>query len=237
MDRGDPVVFTGLVELLGRVRGLRPGGRGLWTLSLQTPGGFSEELRLGDSVCVSGACLTVTARDGGGFDVQMMEETHRRTTLGALRPGDEVNLERALPLGGRLDGHLVQGHVDGVGVLVRAEEGESTRTLRFSLPPDLAPFLVPKGSVAVDGVSLTVIEATRDAFSVGLIPTTLGHTTLQSLHPGDRVNLETDLVGRYLHRFWEMRDLPVGPSAGGVPSGLDWDKLREYGWDRGGFGS
>ena len=230
-------MFTGLVEATGRVRNLRPEARGLWSLALETEAAFCESLKAGDSVCVSGACLTVVGMGKGIFQAQMMAETHRRTTLGTLRPGDRVNLERALALGGRLDGHLVQGHVDGVGVLVRAEEGESTRTLRFSLLPDLAPFLVPKGSVAVDGVSLTVIEATRDAFSVGLIPTTLGHTTLQSLHPGDRVNLETDLVGRYLHRFWEMRDLPVGPSVGGVPSGLDWDKLREYGWDRGGFGS
>lgn len=227
-------MFTGLVEATGRVRNLRPEARGLWSLALETETAFCESLKAGDSVCVSGACLTVVGTGKGIFQAQMMAETHRRTTLGTLRPGDRVNLERALALGGRLDGHLVQGHVEGVGTLERGEDEGPTRLLTFSLPPELVPFLVSKGSVAVDGVSLTVIEAGRERFSVGLIPTTLQGTTLQGLKRGDRVNLETDLVGRYLYRFWECRNLEPATSGKREPSGLNWDKLQQYGWDQGG---
>lgn len=184
---------------------------------------IAKEILRGESVAVAGACLTVVAAGRDFFDAQMMLETMRATRLGALKPGDFVNLERALRIGDRLDGHMVSGHVDGVGVVSSVEDFGETRTLWVSVTGNISWGIAGKGSVAVDGVSLTVINSTKEAFSVGLIPTTLGDTTIASLVSGDLVNVEIDIVARYIARLAEC-GAPAGKSA------ITWGKLQEYGW-------
>ncbi len=192
-------MFTGLVEVLGAVRDLVSDGVGR-RLTVAAPE-IAAQLTLGESVAVNGSCLTVVAHDAETCCFQLSPETLQRTNLGALRLGDRVNLERSLRLSDRLGGHLVQGHVDGVGqVAERRTEGEWV-TMWFSCPPDLAAQMVSKGSVTVDGVSLTMVDVGADRFSVALIPHTLAHTTLGFKQPGDAVNLETDLIGKYVGRY------------------------------------
>ena len=184
-------MFTGLIETIGTIR--RFSRKGTY-YSLTVESGISCELFIGQSVCVSGACLTVTRNDSSTFDVEMMQETFMRTWFGkGIRPGTLVNLERAMKLTDRLDGHLVLGHVDGVATL-REIVGTETREAVF-VPenPELLRGIVSKGSVAIDGVSLTVIDAGNRSFSVGLIPSTLEATTLGGLKAGSVINLETDI--------------------------------------------
>lgn len=206
-------MFTGIIEETGRVAGLRRGRESL-VLSVRA-GRVLEGTRVGDSVAVNGACLTVRTLEGDRFTADVMHETVRATTLGDLRPGDPVNLERALRLGDRLGGHLVTGHVDGVGRVRRREERENAFVLEIAAPPEVVPYLVPKGSVAVDGVSLTVAGCGRDAFEVAVIPHTAALTTLGRRRPGDRVNLEADLIGKYVARLWEASGRP-GPGEDGA---------------------
>lgn len=204
-------MFSGIIEETGRVAGLRRGRESLvLTVSARR---VLEGTRAGDSIAVNGVCLTVTALDGDRFTADVMHETLRATTLGDLQPGDPVNLERALRLGDRLGGHLVTGHVDGVGRVLRRREGDNAFTLEIAVPEGFGPHLVPKGSVAVDGVSLTVARCGRDRFEVSIIPHTAAVTTLGRRRPGDRVNLEGDLIGKYVARLWETSGRP-GPGAG-----------------------
>ncbi len=194
-------MFTGLVESLGTVREVVFDGPGC-RLAVATE--TAAELTVGESVAVNGACLTVVVCDDQTCRFQLGPETLQRTNLGELRPGDRVNLERALRLSDRLGGHLVQGHIDGVGrVAERIEEGEWV-TVWFTCPPELAAQMVPKGSVAVDGVSLTLVEVGDDRFSVALIPHTLAQTTLGFKGPGDAVNLETDLLAKYVWKCLQL---------------------------------
>ncbi len=213
-------MFTGLVSDRGVVERVSPrqGGARLTLRPLALP---VEELALGESICCSGACLTLTERGQGLCSFDAVPETLARTTLGGWRPGTEVNLERALRLCDRLGGHLVAGHVDAVGeVLARVAEGQGAR-LTLSLPEAIAPLVAEKGSVAIDGVSLTVARAARDRFEVALIPETLARTTLGSAAPGTRVNLEADVVARHVLRLAEL-----GIAAGG----LDEGKLAAWGY-------
>jgi riboflavin synthase alpha subunit len=202
-------MFTGIVETLGHVRATESGPRGGRRLDLEVPDEASWRLAAGESVAVSGVCLTVVAVQTGRLAFDLAEETLRVTTLGGLAPGDPVNLERPLRLEDRLGGHLVLGHVDGVGrVSAVRPEGEGVR-LDVSVPPRLRPLLIPKGSVAVDGVSLTVALLDGDAFAVALIPHTLAATTLGRRRRGDAVNLEMDVIGKYVRGFvqqWEQWD-------------------------------
>lgn len=192
-------MFTGLVESLGTVREVVFDGAGC-RLAVRTAE-IAAELTVGESVAVNGACLTVVAGNGETCSFQLGPETLQRTNLGESRQGDRVNLERALRLSDRLGGHLVQGHIDGVGrVAERIEQGEWV-TVWFTCPPNLAAQMVSKGSVAVDGVSLTLVDVGDDRFSVALIPHTLAHTTLGFRGPGAAVNLETDIVGKYVRKF------------------------------------
>ncbi|MBQ9403592.1 MAG: riboflavin synthase [Synergistaceae bacterium] len=192
-------MFTGLIESIGVVRKFHQTGE-FYSLTIES--NFSGELQIGQSVSVSGACLTVTRNDSRSFDVEMMNETFRRTWFCKnLRTGTRVNLERAMRLTDRLDGHLVLGHVDGVAVL-REIRGTDTKEAVF-VPDDrdLLRGIVNKGSVCIDGVSLTVINATDKNFSVGLIPATLAATSLGDLKAGVLVNLETDILGKYVARL------------------------------------
>jgi riboflavin synthase len=205
-------VFTGIVEAVGQVESVEPAGD-LLRLVVDAPE-LAREARVGDSVAVRGACLTVTRAEGGRLHFEAVRETLVRTALGELRAGAKVNLERALRAGGRLDGHLVQGHVDGVGrVRELRREGEDVR-LFVACPPEVAEHLVGKGSIAIDGVSLTVVSVRGDGFDVALIPHTLAATTLGALRPGDRVNLEVDVLAKYVRRSVERilgRDGTQGP--------------------------
>jgi riboflavin synthase len=196
-------MFTGLVADMGVVERIAPQQGGA-RLTLRPRALVVDALALGESVACSGVCLTVVERGGGLVSFDAVPETLSRTTLGGWRPGAAVNLERALALTDRLGGHLVQGHVDAVGeVLARAPEGQGAR-LRLSLPAPIAPLVAEKGSIAVDGVSLTVAAVTRDTFEVALIPETLARTTLGAAQPGTKVNLEADVVARHVARLREF---------------------------------
>ena len=193
-------MFTGIVETLGRVGRLETAGDGR-RLRVAVPDDPGWRLGLGESVAVSGVCLTVVDAPAGELAFDLAEETLRVTTLGGLGVGDPVNLERPLRFDGRLGGHLVLGHVDGVGrVAAVRPEGEGAR-VDVEVPAGLRPLLIPKGSVTVDGVSLTVAALEADAFAVALIPHTLTVTTLGRRRPGDPVNLEMDVIGKYVRGF------------------------------------
>jgi riboflavin synthase len=196
-------MFTGIVEELGTVEAIEQQSDAARltvraTLAL-------EGTDLGDSIAVNGCCLTVAERTDATWTADVMAETLARTGLGSLSAGDRVNLERAASVGSRLGGHLVQGHVDAVGHVVRREPGEHWEVVTISMPRELAPYLVDKGSITVDGVSLTVVEAGHDGFTVSLIPETLRRTTLGFRAPGDTVNLEVDVIGKYVARQLELR--------------------------------
>lgn len=212
-------MFTGLVEAVGVVRAFRRAGE-VSLLSIECPA-LASELVLGQSVAVSGACLSVVALHGDVFDVEMMPETAERTWFTELRPGTAVNLERAMALGDRLDGHLVLGHVDGTAVLRRLSGTGRTRVACFGTEPRLLRGIVPKGSVAIDGVSLTVIGVSASDFSVGLIPTTLASCTLGRMAVGTVVNLETDILGKYVERL-------LGSQGSGMR--LSMEELRGLGY-------
>lgn len=200
-------MFTGLVSDMGVVERITP-VRGGARLVLRPKSLSVDSLSLGESVACSGVCLTVVERGGSLVSFDAVPETLSRTTIGGWSPGSPVNLERALALSDRLGGHLVQGHVDAVGeVLSRKAEGQGAR-LRISLPAPIAALVAEKGSIAVDGVSLTVASAARDAFEVALIPETLARTTLGTAQPGTRVNLEADVVARHVARLREMAGAP-----------------------------
>lgn len=204
-------MFTGIITGQGRVENVADvPGQDAAVLRISAPG-HATDLGIGGSIAVNGVCLTATAIDGDLVDLDVMGESLRLTTTGALRPGDPVNLERCVVAGGRLDGHVVQGHVDGTGtVLERADEGNWVR-LRFGLPRELARYVARKGSIAVDGVSLTV-TAVSDAgeaeqyFEVGVIPTTLRETVLGARTPGAAVNLEVDVMAKYAERLAAFAD-------------------------------
>jgi riboflavin synthase len=196
-------LFTGIVEELGTVERIDQQTDAVRLTVRATA--VLEDAALGDSIAVNGCCLTVAERTGETWTADVMAETLAKTGLGALVAGDRVNLERAVTAGTRLGGHLVQGHVDAVGHVVRREPGEHWDVVTVAMPGELAPYLVDKGSITVDGVSLTVVEAGDESFTVSLIPETLRRTTLGFREPGDAVNLEVDVIGKYVARQLEAR--------------------------------
>ena len=202
-------MFTGIVEELGEVvRRVDTGGDSA-LVAVRGPV-VTSDARPGDSIAVDGVCLTVVDVEGDVFTADVMGETLRRSALGVLRPGAPVNLERAATLGSRLGGHLVQGHVDAVGEILGREPAEQWETVRFALPAGIARYVVHKGSITVDGVSLTVAALAADAFTVGLIPTTLKATTLGRKGIGDPVNLEVDVLAKYVERLLGDRSEALG---------------------------
>ena len=190
-------MFTGIVEEIGKVRAARPGQL---TVAAQK---VLEDTKLGDSIAVNGVCLTVTEVSPDSFSVDVMPETLRRTSLGALRPGDGVNLERPLAVGGRFGGHFVQGHVDGVGRVLSVTPEKEALLLKFEATQEIMRYIVEKGFIAVDGVSLTVVECNSTSFTVSLVTFTLENTTLGGRRPGDMVNLEVDIIAKYVERLRE----------------------------------
>jgi len=196
-------LFTGIIEELGAVVRLEPRGDSA-VLVVRAPT-VSADTHHGASIAVNGVCLTVVGSDGERLHFDVMAETLKRSVIGALRPAEQVNLERAVRAVGRLDGHIVQGHVDGTGVLISRAPGDAWDLVRFGMPVDLARYVAEKGSIAVDGVSLTVTGVGPDWFEVGLIPETLRATTLGGKQPGDPVNLEVDVLAKYVARLVEAR--------------------------------
>ena len=200
-------MFTGIVEELGTVAAVEDQGDAI-RLSIRATT-VLEDAGLGDSIAVNGCCLTVASLDGDTWTADVMQETLDKTSLYGVRPGDTVNLERAVTADKRLGGHIVQGHVDGVGTVTSRTPSEHWEVVEIAMPPALARYLVDKGSITVDGVSLTVVEAGDDRFTVSLIPETLARTTLGTRQPGDRVNLEVDVIAKYVERLLPFTKEPA----------------------------
>jgi len=215
-------VFTGLIEQVGKVRQLQQGGAQVrLTVACDFPAG---EVRLGDSIAVNGSCLTVVAFEQGWFQADLSPETLQRTALQQLTVGSPVNLERALRLSDRLGGHLVSGHVDAVGTVQKRDQDRNAVRFQVGLDPRWLRYLVEKGSVAIDGISLTVNSVDASGFSVTVIPHTLAQTTLADARPGTRVNIETDLLGKYVER------LLVGGRSASPGDGLTLESLAKHGF-------
>jgi len=221
-------MFTGIIQHVGTIQAVRPVGAGRrLTIDL---GPVADGLQLGDSVAVSGACLTACGLRGPLADFDVAAETVSRTTLGEARTGTKVNLERALRADGALDGHLVQGHVDGVAELARIDPAPDQWALAFAAPAALTDEMVSKGSVAVAGVSLTLTAVSDATFAVALIPTTLRETTLADLAPGSKVNIETDVLGKYVRRYLRQLSREPRSETPAPSSGLTLEKLRDAGF-------
>lgn len=219
-------MFTGIVEHVGTVRAVvRQGALVQFAIDC---GPIVPGVRLGDSIAINGTDLTVTAIEGTVLHFDMVQETAQRTNLGALHSGSRVNLERALAASGRYDGHIVQGHIDGTGVIKELRRQQEDIRLFVSCPAELAQGMVPKGSVTIDGVSLTLVDVGHDLFSVALIPWTLGHTTLGLRRVGDAVNLEIDLIGKYVYKYLHQIFREQCPPSSG--QGLTIERLRELGY-------
>ncbi|WP_046780307.1 riboflavin synthase [Streptomyces yangpuensis] len=208
-------MFTGIVEELGEVTAVEP-LREASRFRLRGPL-VTEDAKHGDSIAVNGVCLTVVETADGEFTADVMQETLNRSSLGALAEGSRVNLERPMALGGRLGGHLVQGHVDGTGEILSRTPSEHWEIVKVALPENLSRYVVEKGSITVDGVSLTVVEAAADWFTISLIPTTLALTTLGIKQPGDPVNLEVDVLAKYVERLLAAGVDPLRANPAGEP--------------------
>jgi riboflavin synthase len=206
-------MFTGIIEEVGRVKSVRPGQVTIAATQVL------EGTKLGDSMAVNGACLTVTALNANSFSIEVMPETLRRTNLGLLHFEDKVNLERALALGGHLGGHLVQGHVDATGKVISLIPQDGAIIARYAAPPQVMRYVVEKSFIAVDGVSLTVVDCNTTSFTVSLVAYTLQHTILGEKHPGDLINLEVDIMAKYVERL-----------QGKDSSGITLDLLAQHGF-------
>lgn len=192
-------MFTGIVEEVGALRSARKGARSaVLDIGART---VLEDAQVGDSIAVNGVCLTVTSLSADGFTADVMHETLRRSSLGTLRPGAPVNLERALPANGRFGGHIVSGHIDGTGVVRSASRDDNAVWYRIRAARDVLRYVVEKGSVAIDGISLTVASVSPDDFCVSVIPHTVAHTAFSGKRAGDTVNLECDVVGKYVEKL------------------------------------
>ena len=192
-------MFTGIVESMGRVRGIKRGAQS-FQIDIQAEA-ILDDVKLGDSIAVNGVCLTVTNYDSQHFTADVMPETMDKTTLKHLKSGEYVNLERALRVGDRMGGHIVQGHVDAVGVIKAKEKRDIAYVYTIKAPAEVLHYTVPKGSITVDGVSLTVIDVLPDSFTVSLIPHSADQTILGRKQAGDYVNLESDILGRYIEKL------------------------------------
>ena len=215
-------MFTGIVEEMGVLRSVRRGAQSA-VLSIGAETVLSD-LKIGDSVAVNGVCLTATTVDAGGFTADVMHETLNRSSLGALVPGSPVNLERAMAANGRFGGHMVAGHIDGTGTITARRQDDNAVWYTVSAAPSLLRYIVEKGSIAIDGISLTVASVAADRFSVSVIPHTAAVTVLGRKRPGDTVNLETDIIGKYVEKL-------LRPAADTAPKGgISLEFLMENGF-------
>ncbi|WP_138492999.1 riboflavin synthase [Paenibacillus pinistramenti] len=221
-------MFTGLVEEVGRLKSVSRSGQAM-VLGIESRK-LMEDMRLGDSIAVNGVCLTVTHMDSSSFAVDVMPQTYKHTNLSGLSVGQPLNLERAMPAGGRFGGHIVQGHVDGTAVILSIETDQNAvvYTVRPE-PVDLMKYIVAQGSITVDGISLTAAKLEADCFAVSIIPHTLAQTALKNKRPGDRVNLECDIIGKYVER---LLSFPAGSNspASRRSGGIDLKLLAENGF-------
>jgi len=210
-------LFTGIIEELGSVKSVSKGAKSA-VLTVQASL-VTSDVKVGDSICVNGVCLTVVEFSKGGFKAEVMAETLRMSDLGELKSGGRVNLERALSPSGRLGGHIVSGHIDGVGKIKSSIKEDIAQVFYIEAPADVLRYVIKKGSIAVDGISLTVVDLDETGFRVSIIPHTMAQTTLGFKKPGDRVNLESDLIAKYVERL-----LPGGRR------GVDKGFLAEHGY-------
>ena len=218
-------MFTGIIEEMGEIVSIQKASVSAM-LSIQASK-VLEGTQIGDSIAVNGICLTVTTIRGQVFTADVMAETLRRSSLGKLTKGSKVNLERAMAADGRFGGHIVSGHIDGTGVIASMEREENAVWVEITTSYELLRYIVEKGSIAIDGISLTVAALTDSSFSVSLIPHTGQETTLLSKKPGDPVNLENDIVGKYVERFLTM---PSEPDQSTDKKGVDLEFLAEHGF-------
>ena len=215
-------MFTGIIEEIGTIKGIKRGNRSV-VLEVKAKK-VLEDLKVGDSIATTGVCLTVTSFSGGSFCADVMPETMQRSNLGGLHAGDPVNLERALSLNGRLGGHIVSGHVDGMGKIVGREKDENAIRVTIATSGELLRYIVEKGSITIDGISLTVVAVTDSGFTVSIIPHTQDETTLVKKQVGDDVNLENDVIAKYVEKL--MR--PAAPAE--LKGGLTLDFLLANGF-------
>ncbi len=220
-------MFTGLVEAVGTILKITKGAD-VTTLRVSAP--FAGELKCGDSVAICGLCTTVVERNSACFSVELTDESMRVSRFSSLIAGEPVNLERALPVTGRLDGHLVAGHVDGTAVVLSLKKNRTTAVLTLNLPQNLMRYVVYKGSICVDGVSLTVASVEGNACSVAVIPETLARTTLGQMAAGKRVNIETDMIARYIEKFLGIVPEKSDGEKTAAPEPLTAERLARMGW-------
>lgn len=219
-------MFTGIVEEVGVVKSIRRGSSSaVLEIAAKT---VLEDIHLGDSIAVNGVCLTATSFTGGSFTADVMHETLDRSSLASLRPGSRVNLERAMAADGRFGGHIVAGHVDGVGTVVKTERDDNAVWYTVAAGPEVLRYVVEKGSVTIDGISLTVARVGPDSFAISAIPHTVAVTVLQDRKPGDKVNLETDIIGKYVEKL--LTAGPVQPAEPQKAGGITKEFLTRYGF-------
>lgn len=216
-------MFTGIVEELGTIRAVRRGAASA-VLSIGAAEVLSD-LKIGDSVAVNGVCLTVTSLDDGGFTADVMHETLGRSSLGALAPGGRVNLERAMPANGRFGGHIVSGHIDGTGKIASVRPDDNALWYTIYAAPELLRYIVEKGSITIDGISLTVAKVDSQSFAISAIPHTVSVTVLADRKVGDLVNLETDIIGKYVEKLLSPPQESPAPA-----SGITKEFLTRYGF-------
>src|SRR6056297_4171958 len=219
-------MFTGIIEGLGTIRGVNPAGAGM-RLSIHADFVLAGS-RIGDSIAINGACLTAVSISGSRFEVDVSPETVARTTFKALTPGSRVNIERALRLSDRLDGHLVSGHIDGTGRIAFKKTEANALRVGIFVAPELNRYMIAKGSVAVDGVSLTINTLDSRGFEVAIIPHTAASTTIETKHTGDAVNIETDMIGKYVEKF--IKEEEKNASDDKPETGVDMGLLHKTGF-------
>lgn len=215
-------MFTGIVEEMGTIRSIRKGAHSA-VLEIQAKV-VLEDIHLGDSIAVNGVCLTATSFTPSTFTADVMHETLNRSSLASLRPGSRVNLERAMAANGRFGGHIVSGHVDGLGTVLATQKDDNAIWYTIGAPPEVLRYVVEKGSITIDGISLTVAKVDGQSFAISAIPHTVAVTVLQDRKPGDKVNLETDIIGKYVEKLLQPQEVPK------QSSGITRDFLTKYGF-------
>lgn len=205
-------MFTGIIEEVGVIRSIRMGAKSA-VITIQADK-VMEDIHIGDSIAANGVCLTVTTIDKNTYTVDIMHESLRRTNLGMMKGGSRVNLERAMPANGRFGGHIVAGHVDGIGRIISMEKDDNAVWIQIGAEPSVLKYIVDKGSITIDGISLTVARTDAGSFAVSVIPHTAANTTLLEKKPGDTVNLETDIIGKYVEKLLHFNEESTDGSAG-----------------------